>query len=705
MRSPRGSRLFLLLGLVGLLAACAAPPAAEEIALRQRLLRIEGEGPTPELAKSLAGREAGRHALVLLRAPPGRADAAALGDAGVVLLYHVKGTLWVAALAADTDFADPAVRARLRWAGELRPEDRLSPQLAPELLPKWARDKDGRLLVAVEVYPDVNRDEAATLLARHGELLAAWDVPAAWTLRTTADGVAALARADFVKSIEPAPPPFLPLLLFARRDIGAHSVQQIDIGRPAARYAGFSGAGVQAAVWDDGIDRNHPDLGPRLLIDEFAGGRHGTRVAGILGGSGGRSEACDGTAFRWRGVAPEVELLSYVGGRFRPQPDRYQDAVARGLDVSNHSYLMSANGLYDLMARRVDALVEASQLTGALGPRPGRPMVWAAGNNGFRSEYSQVEGYFSAEAPAKNAIAVGARYSSILPGAEPLLTDSSLGPTLDGRLKPELVAPGALITTTQLGSSCYTPFGVAGTSFSAPMVTGTLALVLQAYAETFRLDLDRLPPPPALLKAVLVQSAADMVRDPALTYSPAFPNPDTGAFVDYHAGPDWATGYGTLDAAAAVALVRSRFIQVGRLDERAEVREYRLVVPAGLPRLKVTLAWDDPPFEAVEAPQTDPRLVNDLELRLVGPDDRLHRPLVLPPLTPAAQLGEPDPILPDDIRPAAPGEDHRNNLEQVVVEAPAAGNWRIRVFLAPESPGLLLEGQAFGLAASRPILP
>ncbi|MDA0340458.1 MAG: S8 family serine peptidase [Proteobacteria bacterium] len=698
-------RCLYLATLVGLLGGCAASPSVEEIPLRARLLSVTADGATPSLRKTLAEAGESRHALILMHQNPTKRDVAALRDAGIDLLYHLRPDLWVATVAADADFNGAAADRLLRWAGEIQPEDRLSPALSPGQIPDWAVEDEGRLIVAVETYPDVIREDAKALLARNGTLLASWDELPAWTLRTSRAGLTALTRSDLVKNIEPGPPPFLPLLLFARSDVGADTLQEIDQSGPEVRYNGLSGAGVQVGIWDDGIDRNHPDLAPRLLHNEFNGGIHGTRVAGIIGGSGGRSEACMGTPYGWRGIAPEAGLLSYTGAAFRPQPEHYREAIARGIDASNHSYLMSMNGLYDLMARRVDSLVAARRLTGALGPRTGRPMIWAAGNNGTRSQYSQVEGYFSVEAPAKNAITVGALYSSIQPSTEPLVSSSSLGPTLDGRLKPELVAPGGLITTTQLGSECYTPNGVAGTSFSAPVVTGAVALVLQAYAETFGFDLDRLPPLPALIKAVLVHTAVDMVRAPDRPYSPPFPNPDTGAFTDYHAGPDWATGYGALDAAASATLIRSRLVQVGRIDERSDIREYRLNVPEGLPRLKVTLAWDDPPFEGTEGPQTDPRLVNDLELRLVGPDARIHLPLVLPPLSPATQIGQPDPIGPDDIRPAAPGEDHVNNLEQVVVDGPSSGEWMVRVFVDAQSPGLLVNGQSFGLASDLPLDP
>ena len=88
---------------------------------------------------------------------------------------------------------------------------------------------------------------------------------------------------------------------------------------------------------------------------------------------------------------------------------------------------------------------------------PPRPMVWAAGNNGRFPAYSSVEGYFSVEAAAKNPITVGATMANIAGALNHLADFSSLGPTWDGRIKPDVVAPGYSIHRLRRGPTVTPP--------------------------------------------------------------------------------------------------------------------------------------------------------------------------------------------------------------------------------------------------------
>jgi len=362
-----------------------------------------------------------------------------------------------------------------------------------------------------------------------------------------------------------------------------------------------------------------------------------------------------------------------------------------GMDLSNHSYVQSLNGDYDEVARITDELVRGALLFDG-DALPARALVFAAGNNGNLPEHGWTRGYFAVNAPAKNSLAIG---GSIANAGSPghLAELSSLGPTWDGRIKPDLVAPSDRITTTNLGTNCYSSFS--GTSYSAPAVTGILALVLQQYA-TLGVDLETEPPLASTLKAVLIQTAEDLVHD-----SPDWLdwiNPDTGSEVLFYEGPDYATGYGLVDALAAVSLVREDNAREAAIHERDQVDAVSFEVGPGAGRIQFTLAWDDEPYLDTAADRTEPRLVNDLELRLVDPAGGTHLPWVLDPLVPAELPGDPDPIMPGDIGPAFRGEDHRNNVEQVTVQAPMPGTWQVRVELDGASPGMLDHAQAYSLA-------
>ncbi|MGD9101642.1 MAG: S8 family serine peptidase, partial [Anaerolineae bacterium] len=172
-----------------------------------------------------------------------------------------------------------------------------------------------------------------------------------------------------------------------------------------------------------------------------------------------------------------------------------------------------------------------------------------------------------------------------------------------------------------------------GTSMATPAVSGILGLMLQAYNTTYGSD-----PWPSTLKAILMHTAEDLGN----------------------AGPDYKFGYGHVDALAAVNLITDTtyFTQDSVEDEGLQTYTFS---SDGAVTPTCTLVWDDVPG----TPGAAPALVNDLDLRLVAPDDTNYLPWVL------------DKDNPDDV--ATRGDNNLDNVEQVVAPAPQAGTWSIRV--------------------------
>lgn len=235
----------------------------------------------------------------------------------------------------------------------------------------------------------------------------------------------------------------------------------------------------------------------------------------------------------------------------------------------------------------------------------------------------------------------------------------------------------------------YGYWNTGGTSMAAPAVTGSVGLILQQMHEELGIDLTANQPYPSTIKAILIQTADDMIHTSADLRD--WNNPDTGAPVLFYAGPDFATGYGLINVKAAVDLVAAdpgpgsaeRLIQEGSLDAGQQVIYEMDLSAADITRLggklKYTLAWDDAPGDTT-TPETTAKLVNDLDLYLVGPDGTIYRPWTLNPLPINCCEGDPDPIAPSDIVPAHKAADHRNNVEMVQVSNATAGLWQVVVF-------------------------
>jgi subtilisin family serine protease len=239
--------------------------------------------------------------------------------------------------------------------------------------------------------------------------------------------------------------------------------------------------------------------------------------------------------------------------------------------------------------------------------------------------------------------------------------------------------------------------GSGGTSLAAPVATGVVALLMERLAARHGIDLVTEPLLPSTFKALLIQTAEDVVQE-----APArreLPNPDTGAPTPSFAGPDFATGFGRIDAERAVRLVDAHGPGSRRWTEAAlaqgQAHRYRVPVRGGLGGpLRVTLAWDDPAGTGLLEVH-EPQLVNDLDLVVVGPDGVAGFPWVLEPLpwggAESLTTGL-DPIAPTDVVPAgrcrgprywvtetAACEDHLNNVEQVLIDAPVEGWYEVWV--------------------------
>ena len=243
----------------------------------------------------------------------------------------------------------------------------------------------------------------------------------------------------------------------------------------------YTGEGIVVGVYDLGIDFEHSDfieydsaglnIERRMQGKEYFGhdyhvidsikktdhsGNHGSNVAGILGGNGNNSEY-----HIYRGIAPKVHFFT---------GDAELAQYAQVGHVVNHSHISSYDGFYHNNDFSMDAAIfknwksECSKInpdssmsvTNCVeGDSLTKTVVFAAANNGddmseknfYRCASNGIcqFGFHSILANSKNAITVGNMTSK----EKVRFHHSSMGPTWDGRIKPDIMAPGA---TSQLAA-------------------------------------------------------------------------------------------------------------------------------------------------------------------------------------------------------------------------------------------------------------
>jgi len=625
-------------------------------------------------AASFAAQAApGRVNRVIVRfsAPVEAAARQALRDAGVELLTYIGDYSYFASVSAERlDLAALDRIPALLGAETIGREYKLHRDLLAGEVPPWAvvaeveTEAGPEELVAAYVvfHRDVALDpDGAALCYRHGAVIRSflYSINAA-VIELPRSRIEPLAAEDAVQWIEPPMPGFDTTNDSNRALTQANLVQ-------AAPY-NLTGAGVNVMVYDGGTARaSHVDFQGRLTVRDSSGmGSHPTHVCGTVGGAGVGNAA-------YKGMAPGVTIQSYgfeVVGGLQPgflytdpgdlEADYNQAINTYGAVISNNSigsniesnnYNCAWQGDYGATSALIDAIVR-----GSLG-QPFR-VVWAAGNErqGTRCNVEGYGSYYSIAPPsgAKNHIAVGAVNSN----DDSMTSFSSWGPTDDGRLKPDISAPGCqsggdngVTSCDSTSNTAYT--SMCGTSMACPTTTGLAALMLQDYRAQFpgRPDFRN-----STLKILLAHTAVDRGN----------------------VGPDYQFGYGSVRVKDAIDFMRSgNFLeeQVGQ----GETYSVLVVVEPGTPVMKVTLAWDDYPA----APVAYGTLVNDLDLRVYDPSNNRRYPWTLNPTNPSAPAVQ-------------TAEDHVNNIEQVLVNSPAAGVWRVEVYghNVPQGP------QPFSLCAS-----
>jgi len=375
---------------------------------------------------------------------------------------------------------------------------------------------------------------------------------------------------------------------------------------------------------------------------------HGTFIAGIVAGASVNTDS----SVEWNGLAPGAKIsffdIDKNGTGYADTSDfKYTVFLTAFLDLAGVfvSSFGSPTSWYSSHAADVDEVVFGFEDV---------LFVTAVGNDQMTDL-----------AMSKNALVVGASqsYTDTLPvelvsnaalaGTQMLATFSAHGPTPDGRIKPDVVAPGQRITSASTGA-CGTETRE-GTSYAAAVGGAAAAIVRDFFTKNYFTiggqPFYAISQSAALIKAVLINSAQSLKAGDAN---------GKGEFIALeNFWPSGYQGFGRIQLDRALGLEAVSDFNLNIFDDRdltslvtGQTVRYCMRVKPDARYVKLTLVWSDPPA----SPLSGVALVNDLDAVIYDRSGHEWR----------SQTSE--------------NWDRLNNVEQIYLENPQPGMYAYSIY-------------------------
>jgi serine protease AprX len=514
----------------------------------------------------------------------------------------------------------------VRWTGFYHPAYKIDPNL---------RRSGGDIELNVVVFRENglvgNVTEVATKIKEMGGEI----------LYNGKDNSVLIVKIDASKIVEIAFLPQVEWIDESGKKVTCMDNVRIFTGADTAFTCGYDGSGIVGEVKDDGFDQGHPDFVGQILGTDGGppAAAHGTCTFGIVFSSGANNAQA-------RGMLPNGDGVFCYYDVSRLSSMLNLENMWGGLFQSNSWGQGSYNASYSSYSSEDDmAISSCDKIT----------MIYSAGNRGNNGPSSLHQ-----DAVAKDIISVGGvvHHNNELreddnwgaPGGS-ITRPASYGPSEDGRVKPDLCGPyDDEYTTDWHGSNGYrigdyitedSDHYFGGTSGAAPVVAGAVGIVYQMYKENlFVNNPNGAIPHASTVKAILIADAYQYEFSQATRYQ---------------------QGWGLPDLKNTLVIGSRHFI----VDEETALQTgesaiYHFTPQEGFP-LKVSLVWTD----LAAIPGGSRALVNDLNLKVTGPDASVYwGNYGLDTSHWSVSGGVPDTL---------------NNVENVFVENPQAGEWTIEV--------------------------
>lgn len=637
-------RSILIAMFFGSAATAQVSPSATTARLEDRSLYLNvGVVDTSQLSsfseQNLQNIDADKTLVVQLDGPITPERRAALEGAGAIVgdyLPQNAFTLQTGAL----DSTALTVLPFVTWIGEYDDAWKLDPQIGQRIYKTAARQaeaREGRVTLSVTLFSDRNPGRAINAISALPDTVIHGTAPLGpneviYVTMPLAQ-TSLLTAIEDVQYVEESPE-----LTF--RNSTTRWIIQSNVNNVTPLYLnGLRGEGQIVGIMDGKIDMNHCSfddanpIGPMhrkaLAYNTSLGANsHGTHVAGTCVGDSGTFDDLRGIAYMGRFVFNDNPPFPFTESEMLNRLNLHHGQGAR---IHTNSWGDDGTTSYNGLARAID--------------------LYSYNNEDALVLFSETNGVALRNPEnAKNVLAVGASEDT---PTQQNHCSGGVGPTADGRRKPEVFAPGCSTISSRNNTICDTRVST-GTSMACPAVAGIAMLVRQYFMDGYYPSGMPEPnalftnPSGALIKAAIINSAVDMV-----------------GVAGY---PSNVEGWGRVLADDVLFFPGDSRRLIVLADKRnadglstGQFIDYQIDVATSGEKLKVTLVWTDPPASAGTG--TGFAAVNDLDLEVTAPDSTMYRGNFFAAGTSAA----------NGIK------DDRNNVEQIHVLSPQAGMWTIRV--------------------------